>query len=89
MVTETSKLKLPDGKEYTWWELKPLMLQMPYTTWKEIKKFIIDVCKVNDMCTEVTHWQRAVDDIDEWMNKNVDPSLSDPCIGVNCNAGKK
>jgi hypothetical protein len=71
IVDETHKIMLSDGKEYTWWELKPATLKMPYTTWAEIKKFIYTVCKENQTCSTVTNWQQTVDDIDKWVNENV------------------
>lgn len=57
-----------DGKErvLTWWELRPLMIQIPYPAWVELKSFIIKICKDKNTCQKhVTSWERSVKIIDD------------------------
>lgn len=44
----------------TWWEQRPLMLQVPGHSWAEIKKFIIKSCKISRKCRG---------DVGEWLDK--------------------
>lgn len=61
---EISDEKLYEGK--TWWELRPTMIQMPAKTWKELKKWIIKICKNNSQCdSAVADWERTVHKIDQ------------------------
>lgn len=42
------------------------MIQMPASTWRELKKWIIKTCKNNDQCeSSVSNWERTVNSIDE------------------------
>jgi len=60
-VNETRKL---DGK--TWWEGRPSVISMPATSWRELKKWIIKICKNNQACdSQVASWERTVQTIDE------------------------
>lgn len=66
IVDEANKL---DGK--TWWELRPYMLHVPATTWAEIKKFIVKMCKKYGCADpEIASWDRAV--------QNIDKQITDP-----------
>lgn len=50
----------------TWWELRPTMIQMPASSWAQIKAFIIKACKKYDACQkEVSSWDRTIDIIDK------------------------
>lgn len=50
----------------TWWELRPLMIMLPYLSWVEIKAFIIKICKDTNQCTgEIGNWERTVGVIDQ------------------------
>lgn len=50
--------KKPD-KLWTWWEIRPVMIQIPPHSWAEIKKFIIKSCRNSKDCP---------DDVGEWMD---------------------
>lgn len=52
--------------EKSWWDLRPLMIYMPSDSWKEIKSFIIKVCKMSKKCKhkQVSSWERTVKTID-------------------------
>jgi hypothetical protein len=53
-------------QKLTWWEMRPHMIQMPASTWRELKKWIIKTCKNNDQCeSSVSNWERTVNSIDE------------------------
>lgn len=55
----------------SWWDLKPVMIQMPASTWRDIKTYIIEVCKKTNQCDEsVTNWQRTINNIDSSIDKN-------------------
>lgn len=41
--------KKPDEK-MTWWEARPVMLQVPPHSWAEFKKFIIKSCRISRKC---------------------------------------
>lgn len=69
LVNDERKIKAPDGSEYTWFELEPRSIILPYWSWIEIKRFVIQNCKENPhpSCGEIANWQRTVDDIDNWL----------------------
>jgi hypothetical protein len=67
-VSETNPLVLDEKTKLTWWEMRPATLRVPYTSWAEIKKFIISTCKENQNCSEITSWDRTVSEIDEWIS---------------------
>jgi hypothetical protein len=57
------KLKL-DGKTY--WEMRPEMILMPYTSWVKLKAWIIKECKVTGACdSRISSWDRTLETIDE------------------------
>lgn len=43
------------------------MIYMPADSWKELKKFIIKVCKASNKCKNehVSSWERTVKSIDQ------------------------
>lgn len=41
--------KKPDEKS-TWWEIRPVMMQMPPHSWAEFKKYIIKQCRITKKC---------------------------------------
>lgn len=52
----------------TWWEMRPYMIYVPYSTWVEIKTFIIKICKSSGQCSgTVQSWDRTVERIDDRM----------------------
>lgn len=60
-VNEINKL---DGK--TWWEMRPLFIQVPSQTWADIKAFIIKTCKKYKNCgEEVPSWDRTIQTVDD------------------------
>ena len=44
----------------TWWEIRPVMIQIPPHSWAELKKFIIKSCRNSKDCP---------DDVGDWMDK--------------------
>ena len=49
----------------TWWEMRPAMIQMPASSWAQIKAYIIKTCKKYDICQkEVSSWDRTLNIID-------------------------
>lgn len=67
-VDETRKYK-----DKTWWDLRPTMVQVPSSSWAEIKSFIIKVCKKTNQCDEkITSWKKTSSKIDETINKKLD-----------------
>ena len=61
---EISETKKFNGQ--TWWELKPTVISMPASTWRELKKWIIKICKNNSQCDDaVAGWDRTVKIIDD------------------------
>jgi hypothetical protein len=56
----------PDGERYSWWQMRPLMIHVPYQSWVEIKKYIIAECRRNKRCGEkVSSWDRTIESIDK------------------------
>lgn len=53
---------LLNGK--TWLDQRPYMLLLPIDSWVELKKFIIDACKLTNCSQDVASWQRSVEAID-------------------------
>lgn len=60
-VNEENKMN-----DMTWWEIKPLMIYVPTSSWVELKKFIIKVCKKSGKCAgqDIASWERTVEKID-------------------------
>lgn len=54
------------GEKKTWWEMRPIMLQVPPATWAGIKKFIVKICKKTGQCgdAEIASWNRVTDSVD-------------------------
>jgi hypothetical protein len=50
----------------SWLEMRPYMVLLPFQSWAEIKKFIIDACKLTKACSgpSVSNWERTVQSID-------------------------
>lgn len=65
-VNEETKL---NGK--TWWEMRPTNIQMPVETWKNLKAFVINVCKKYQNCDEsVSSWERSIGELDQKVNSS-------------------
>jgi len=61
---EVNDTELLNGK--TWWESRPLMIYMPTSSWVELKKFIIKICKKTKRCDKsISSWNRTVGIIDK------------------------
>lgn len=67
-INETTKL---EGK--TWWEARPAMILMPWTSWVAIRGWIIKTCKANEnMCNKaVSSWDRQLETIDKNVKKKL------------------
>jgi len=58
-----------EGK--TWWELRPSMVMLPASSWKEIKSFIIKVCKERGDCQNgVGEWSNKLNRFDAHLGIN-------------------
>ena len=67
---DVDEKNLFEGK--TWWEYRPAMIQMPASSWKEIKTFIIKMCKKYKTCQkEVTSWDRTIETLDENLDQKI------------------
>ncbi len=64
-VDDTNKL---EGK--TWFEIRPVMIMIPPSTWAAFKKYIITQCKKNqNMCdANISSWDRTITVIDSQLN---------------------
>lgn len=59
-------------EDKTWWEHRPAMILMPASTWKELKTYIIKMCKKTNMCDkEITNWERTVDQLDNKIQEKI------------------
>lgn len=53
-----------DGK--TWWEMRPLMVHMPHSSWAQIKSYIIKQCKRTGQCDKaISSWERTIESVDK------------------------
>lgn len=61
---EVTEDKPFNGK--TWWEQKPTMVMVPVSSYKELRNWIIKICKKNEkQCQkEVASWDRTLEVID-------------------------
>lgn len=59
-VDETHKL---NGK--TWWEGRVAMIQMPASSYAQLKAWIIKTCKKVNCDTAVTSWERTLETVDK------------------------
>lgn len=55
------------NKPMTWWQIRPVMVQIPYFDYIRLKKWIILECKKNPrMCdARVSSWQRSLENLDQ------------------------
>lgn len=57
-----------EGK--TWWESRPSMIQLPASSWAQMKAFIIKMCKQTKQCDKnVSSWDRTIQNVDEQVQK--------------------
>lgn len=56
-----------EGKPYTYWEVRPFMIQVPPESWAELKAFIIKMCKKYESACqkEASSWDRTIVNIDD------------------------
>ena len=55
---------LLDGR--TWWDSRPTMLMLPYSSWAKLKTYIITQCKRTGACDkEITSWERTIQSVDQ------------------------
>lgn len=47
-------------KGKTWWEMRPTMIQVPPSSWTEIKTYVIKQCRITRNCRS---------DVGEWLDK--------------------
>lgn len=68
-----------DGKAYTYWEMRPLMIQIPPYSWAEIKSFIRKICKKheNTCQREVGSWDNTLNEIDENLQNKTSRSIEE------------
>lgn len=63
----------PDTKKpYTWWDMRPTMIYIPYFGYAPLKKYIIIECKKNDCGGQVESWDRTLNHVDEIVLKKGD-----------------
>lgn len=49
---------------YTWWQIRPQMIQVPAKSWKEIKAYIVKQCKRSGKCEgNVGEWFDKLEDV--------------------------
>lgn len=60
------------AKLWTWWEVRPVMIQVPPHSWAEIKKFIIKMCKLKK--------GGCPGNVGEWMDKMVPASTTQKVV---------
>lgn len=71
-IDEKEKFKDMEGVPRTWWELRPAMIQVPASSWAQIRAFIIKICKKNNQCQkEVSTWERSIQTIDAHLGEKL------------------
>lgn len=56
----------PEKKPYTWWDLRPLMVQIPYFDYVEIRKWITIQCRQSGQCdSRISSWDRTLENLDK------------------------
>lgn len=70
-VDDVNKLYDEETKtEYTWWDLRPYTISMPYNDWKKLKIWIIQQCKLSGRCEkEISSWERTLINLDQVLEK--------------------
>lgn len=54
------------GKPWTWWELRPFLVSIPFFDYAELKKYLIVNCKNNRQCDDrIASWDRTIQNMDE------------------------
>jgi hypothetical protein len=74
-IDDEHPYKGTDGKMYTWWEIRPAMLQLPPGTWHRLKVLLIKLCKDKKaICDkEVFGWDRTVQKVEAKREEKVGP----------------
>jgi hypothetical protein len=50
----------------TYWEMRPTMVLLPFSSWIELKRWIIKECAVTRACDEaVSSWDRTLKTVDD------------------------
>lgn len=53
-------------KGWTWWELRPFLVSIPFFDYAELKKYLIINCKNNSSCDDrIPSWDRTIGNMDE------------------------
>ena len=61
-------------EDKTWWEYRPAMVQMPASSWAQIKSYLIKTCKKYNICEkEIASWDRTLEAVDTNL-KQKDPT---------------
>jgi len=54
----------------SWWESRPTMIQLPASSWAQMKAFIIKMCKKTNQCDKnVSSWDRTIQTVDSQVQK--------------------
>lgn len=69
-VISGEKITIDEKNKYqnkTWWESRPTNIIMPLSSWVDLKKWIIDMCRKNkNVCDkEISSWDRSLEIIDQ------------------------
>jgi len=52
------------GEMLTWWDLRPMMIQIPYFEYLRLKAWIVKECKTSGACDKrITSWDRTLEDV--------------------------
>jgi hypothetical protein len=50
----------------TYWEMRPTMVLLPYSSWVQLKRWIITECALTKACDErISSWNRTLDAVDK------------------------
>ncbi len=65
IIDEAHPAVLEKGKPaQTWWSMRPYMVLVPVTSWKELKAYIIKQCKRNDCDKYIKSWDRKITELE-------------------------
>ncbi len=65
-IDEKNPVVLEEGKPArTWWEMRPYMVLVPVTSWKELKAYIIKQCKRTNCDQYIKSWDRKINELEQ------------------------
>jgi hypothetical protein len=64
VIDEQHPVALNGEKPKTWWQMRPFMVLVPTSSWKQFKEYIIEQCKRTNCDQYIQSWDRKIQELD-------------------------